>query len=118
MKANCSATSMEMFLVLTKDEINSLEKTVLKGMINMPSDNGPDVQKPLTARVGNSGHPEYKVYIETHPKSCNYLESSSYDIIISSRAYKELKQRGTTGERLYGVAKIIIFEKSKYDHPC
>jgi hypothetical protein len=122
MKAGCSATSEEIDIILEKAEIESLENKVLKGFLAIHTEKGKLV-RPLNLRVEDikeheEGH--YLVYLKHDPEKSYYLDSKKFDVILSSDAYQDLKAKGMTGERLWHVAKVLIYEQSKYSdiHLC
>ena len=122
MKAGCSATSEEIDIILEKSEIDSLETRVLKGFLVIPTEKGRLV-RPLNLRVEDiKEHQEdhYIVYIKHDPERSYYLDSKKFDVILSKDAYQNLKEKGMTGERLWHVAKVLIYEQSKYSdiHLC
>jgi len=110
MRANCSATSEEIDISLSKDEINSLENRVLKGFLAIPSEKGRLV-KPLNLKIGEIHLSSEFSFVEIrhNPPYSNYLESKSFDIIISKDSYQYFKETGALGEEGHG-RKIMIYE--------
>lgn len=114
MKAKCSATSEEISVILTKNEISQLEKSVLKGIMKIPSEKGL-LARPLDIKIGEINPDSCFNFVEIihHPKNSNYLESRRFDIIISDQSYQKLKNDGLAGDRGSWGCKLLIYEESK-----
>ncbi|MFH0831964.1 MAG: hypothetical protein V1886_03835 [archaeon] len=107
-----STSQGEIDIYLDKDEISKLEKEVLEGILVI---RGPDSKtaRPLLVRVGRTSR-EYLIDLKFHPPKANFLSSRQYSVIISKKAYHNLKEKEGTGERFFHGLKVLIYGKPRF----
>ena len=107
-----STSQGEIDIFLDKEEISKLEKEVLHGVLVI---RGPDskIARPLQMRVGKTSK-EYIIDLKFHPPKAYFLASRQYSVILSKKAYQDLREKEGTGERFFHGFKILIYGKPRF----
>lgn len=107
----------ELEIDLSDEEINRLEREVVKGVATLRNEDGDGnrshTQKDLSVLCGALSQNLF-VELATTPPDVNLAEATGYLITLSLEGYRLLRSKGKTGDRLGGTAKVTL--KNEHYH--
>lgn len=107
MKASMSLSS-EMDIVLTSEEISSLEREIIIGKVKVRNE-GQDNLEPRGLKL-SVGAVEKNLYLDlrSYPERASFETIAEYEITISRDGYELLKEKGKVIDRTGGPSKVYI----------
>jgi hypothetical protein len=113
-----SGIRLEFEIQLSQEEIINLQTKAIQGKIKIYDTDKNLGTFPLELIVGKTNEQQLFAELQTMPRNVYIDEIKEYKIIVSQIGYEELKEKGTTGDRMFNNpgCKILIKNQTIYKY--